>query len=177
MSKSNPALVSGVLIINKHEGVTSHKIISSCRKLFDTRQVGHTGTLDPMATGVLPVLIGRAVKASDYLMMHDKEYVAEMKLGLTTDTEDITGEVLTTSDKIPPEKEVLEVCRSFVGKIMQVPPMYSAIKVGGRSSWISRERAEKWRERRARLRYTLSLPKKSRTTHTKCALSAQKERT
>ncbi len=166
MSKSNPALVSGVLIINKHEGVTSHKIISSCRKLFDTRQVGHTGTLDPMATGVLPVLIGRAVKASDYLMMHDKEYVAEMKLGLTTDTEDITGEVLTTSDKIPPEKEVLEVCRSFVGKIMQVPPMYSAIKVGGRKLVdIAREGGEVEREAREVEIYSLTPEKVSDDTY------------
>lgn len=132
MAKNKPDTVSGVLIINKHAGVTSHRIISACRKLFDTSRVGHTGTLDPMATGVLPVLIGRAVKASDYLMMHDKEYVCEMKLGLTTDTEDITGEVLTESADIPEEEEVLAACRSFVGKIAQIPPMYSAIKVGGR---------------------------------------------
>lgn len=132
MAKNKPDTVSGVLIVNKHAGVTSHRIISACRKLFDTSKVGHTGTLDPMATGVLPVLIGRAVKASDYLMMHDKEYICEMKLGLTTDTEDITGEVLTTSDKIPGEEEVLRACRSFAGKISQIPPMYSAIKVGGR---------------------------------------------
>lgn len=132
MSKRKPDTISGVLLVNKHAGVTSHKIISSCRKLFDTPRVGHTGTLDPMATGVLPVLIGRAAKASDYLMAHDKEYVCEMKLGITTDTEDVTGEVLTRSDAIPSENEVKAVCRSFVGKIEQIPPMYSAIKIGGR---------------------------------------------
>ncbi len=149
MANSNPAPVSGVLIVNKHEGVTSHRIISACRKLYNTRQVGHTGTLDPMATGVLPVLIGRAVKASDYLMMHDKEYTAEMKLGLTTDTEDITGEVLTRSDFLPNEESVVNACRSFVGKIMQVPPMYSAVKVGGRKLVdIAREGREIEREAR-----------------------------
>lgn len=166
MSKSNPALVSGVLIVNKHEGVTSHKIISSCRKLYDTRQVGHTGTLDPMATGVLPVLIGRAVKASDYLMMYDKEYVAEMKLGITTDTEDVTGEILTRNENIPSEEEVLAACESFVGKIMQVPPMYSALKVGGRKLVdIAREGGEVEREAREVEIYSLSAEKVSDDTY------------
>lgn len=166
MSKSNPAKVSGVLIINKHEGVTSHNIISSCRKLYDTRQVGHTGTLDPMATGVLPVLIGRAVKASDYLMMHDKEYIAEMRLGLTTDTEDITGEILTECGNIPPEEEVLDACASFVGKIMQIPPMYSAIKVGGRKLVdIAREGGEVEREAREVEIYSLDAEKISNDTY------------
>lgn len=150
MSKRKPDTVSGVLIINKHPGVTSHKIISSCRKLFDTPRVGHTGTLDPMATGVLPVLLGRAAKASDYVMAHDKEYVCEMKLGITTDTEDITGEVLSTSDHFPSEDEVKAACASFVGRIEQVPPMYSAIKIGGRKLVdIAREGGEV--ERKARL--------------------------
>lgn len=166
MSKNNPAKVSGVLIINKHEGVTSHKIISSCRKLYDTRQVGHTGTLDPMATGVLPVLIGRAVKASDYLMLHDKEYIAEMKLGLTTDTEDITGEVLTRCGSIPSEEEVLHACGSFVGRIMQVPPMYSALKVGGRKLVdIAREGGEVEREPREVEIYSLDAEKLSDDTY------------
>lgn len=166
MSKSNPAKVSGVLIINKHEGVTSHKIISSCRKLYDTRQVGHTGTLDPMATGVLPVLIGRAVKASDYLMLHDKEYIAEMRLGLTTDTEDITGDILTECSDIPTEEKVLDACHSFVGKIMQVPPMYSALKVGGRKLVdIAREGGEVEREAREVEIYSLNAEKISNNTY------------
>ena len=166
MSKNNPAPVSGVLIVNKHEGVTSHNIISACRRLYDTRQVGHTGTLDPMATGVLPVLIGRAVKASDYLMMHDKEYIAEMKLGLTTDTEDITGDVLTESNSIPDEDEVMAVCASFVGKIMQVPPMYSALKVGGRKLVdIAREGGEVEREAREVEIYSLDAEKLSPDTY------------
>jgi len=149
MSKKKPDTVTGVLVINKHAGVTSHKIISSCRKLYDTPRVGHTGTLDPMATGVLPILLGRAVKASEYVMAHDKEYVAGMKLGLTTDTEDVTGEILTTSDKLPTEDEVRAACASFVGKIEQIPPMYSAIKVGGRKLVdIAREGGEVERQPR-----------------------------
>lgn len=149
MAKNRTDTISGVLIINKHAGVTSHRIISACRKLFDTPRVGHTGTLDPMATGVLPVLLGRAAKASDYVMAHDKEYLCEMKLGITTDTEDITGEVLTESNAIPTEDEVLRVAASFVGRISQIPPMYSAVKVGGRKLVdIAREGGEVERQPR-----------------------------
>ena len=149
MSKRKPDTVTGVLILNKYAGATSHHMISVCRKLYDTPRVGHTGTLDPMATGVLPILLGRAVKASDYVMMHDKEYVCEMKLGLTTDTEDVTGTVLTTSDDIPGEDAVLEAIGRFVGKIQQIPPMYSAIKVGGRKLVdIAREGGEVERQPR-----------------------------
>ena len=123
--------VTGVLVLNKHEGVTSYRIVQILRKLYNTRKVGHTGTLDPMATGVLPVLIGRAVKAADFIVAEDKEYIAEMTLGLTTDTEDITGEVLTRSEQIPDEATVLAACSSFAGDIEQIPPMYSAIKIDG----------------------------------------------
>lgn len=128
--ESNDA-VSGVIVINKHEGVTSYRIVQILRKLYSTRKVGHTGTLDPMATGVLPVLVGRAVKAADFIVAEDKEYIAEMTLGLTTDTEDITGEVLTECSDIPSEDSVLAACRSFLGDIEQIPPMYSAIKIDG----------------------------------------------
>ncbi|MBQ6788863.1 MAG: tRNA pseudouridine(55) synthase TruB [Clostridia bacterium] len=126
-----PDTACGVIVIDKHEGVTSFRIISILKKMFDMPNVGHTGTLDPLATGVLPVLLGRAVKACDYVMAQDKRYTAELKLGLTTDTEDITGEVLTTCPDIPDADRVREVISSFVGEIMQTPPMYSAIKVGG----------------------------------------------
>ena len=133
MSRKNGIdIATGVIVINKHEGVTSHRIVHILRRLYDTSRVGHTGTLDPMATGVLPILIGRAVKASDFLVAEDKEYIAEMTLGYTTDTEDSTGEVLTRSDKIPCETDVRAAVGKFVGDIMQIPPMYSAIKVGGR---------------------------------------------
>lgn len=124
--------VSGILIVHKHAGVTSNDIVQKLRRLYGTRQVGHTGTLDPMARGVLPVLIGRAVKASDFITAENKRYTAEMKLGLETDTEDITGTVLKECTQIPGEEAVLAACASFVGDIEQIPPMYSALKVGGK---------------------------------------------
>lgn len=121
----------GVIIVDKHEGVTSHDIVFKIRKLFGTKKVGHTGTLDPMATGVLPVLVGRAAKAAEYLSAEDKGYVAEITLGITTDTEDISGQILTKSDTLPTKSEFFDACQSFVGDIMQIPPMYSALKVDG----------------------------------------------
>lgn len=121
----------GILIVNKPAGMTSFDVVAKIRKLYGTRQVGHTGTLDPMAEGVLVLLIGRAVKASEYAVCHDKTYRAGLRLGITTDTEDVTGKILTRSDKLPSEAEVLASVKSFAGEITQVPPMYSALKVGG----------------------------------------------
>lgn len=123
---------SGVLVLNKPAGFTSHDCVNRIRRLYNTRQVGHTGTLDPMAEGVLPVMIGRAVKASEYLTDSDKIYRATLRLGLESDTEDSTGTILRESDAIPSPARVKEVCASFVGEIAQIPPMYSALKVGGR---------------------------------------------
>lgn len=123
---------SGILVADKHAGVTSHDIVGIVRRAFGTRRVGHTGTLDPMATGVLVVLIGRAAKASEYLACDSKRYVATLRLGLTTDTEDITGNILTESTDIPSPSVVAEAAARFRGKIMQTPPMFSALKVGGR---------------------------------------------
>lgn len=122
---------SGVLVVNKHSGVTSHDIVNKIRRLYGTKRVGHTGTLDPMASGVLVVLVGRAAKAAEYLVCDSKRYCAGLRLGMTTDTEDVTGTVLTRSDSIPSFDEVARVCGSFVGKYDQIPPMYSALKVGG----------------------------------------------
>jgi len=124
--------LSGILIVNKHAGVTSNDIVQKLRRLYGTRQIGHTGTLDPMATGVLPVLIGRAVKASDFITAENKRYTAEMRLGLETDTEDITGTVLRRCSTIPDEAAVMVACASFAGDSEQIPPMYSALKVGGK---------------------------------------------
>ena len=123
---------TGVLIVNKHGGATSHDIVNKIRRLYGTRRVGHTGTLDPMATGVLVVLVGRAAKASEYLASDRKQYCAVLRLGMTTDTEDVTGEVLTRSESLPTLAEVEAVLPSFCGKIKQVPPMYSALKVNGK---------------------------------------------
>lgn len=121
----------GVILVNKHKGVTSHDIVFKIRRLFGTKKVGHTGTLDPLATGVLPVLVGRAAKAAEYLLSENKKYIAELKLGITTDTEDITGTILSKTDTLPTKSEFFDACRQFVGEIQQVPPMYSALKVNG----------------------------------------------
>lgn len=122
---------NGILILNKPENITSHDAVAKIRRLFGTRQVGHTGTLDPMATGVLPILIGRAVKASEYAVNHNKSYVAGLKLGIVTDTGDITGKILSEEKKLPSKEEVSAAVSLFKGEIMQTPPMYSALKVGG----------------------------------------------
>jgi tRNA pseudouridine55 synthase len=124
--------LSGIVIINKGEGITSQGVVKRVSRLFAERKAGHTGTLDPLATGVLPVLVGRAVKASEYMLTSDKYYRATLRLGLTTDTEDITGNILTESDLIPCEEEVMKAVDSFVGKYLQTPPMYSALKIGGK---------------------------------------------
>ncbi len=123
---------SGVLVVNKSEGMTSHDVVNRIRRLYGTKRVGHTGTLDPLATGVLVILVGRAAKAAEYLVADSKEYITTMRLGLTTDTEDITGSTLTVSDTIPTQTEVVNSVGRFVGDIMQTPPMYSALKVNGK---------------------------------------------
>lgn len=123
---------SGVLIVNKHEGATSHDIVNKIRRLYGTRRVGHTGTLDPMATGVLVVLVGRAAKAAEHLSSDRKSYVATLRLGITTDTEDVTGKIFSICEEIPNEIQVNETVSSFLGEIKQIPPMYSALKVGGK---------------------------------------------
>ena len=122
----------GVLIVNKHAGCTSHDIVNKIRRLYGTKRVGHTGTLDPMATGVLVVLIGRAAKAEEYLQPGKKGYRATLRLGITTDTEDTTGEILTSCDILPDADKVISACANFCGKLEQIPPMYSALKVGGK---------------------------------------------
>ena len=122
----------GILLVDKPAGMTSHDVVWRVRKLFGTKKVGHTGTLDPMATGVLVVLLGRAAKACEYVSHDEKVYEATLRLGLTTDTEDVTGTILTVSDSIPTPEQVEAILPSFCGEIMQIPPMYSALKVGGR---------------------------------------------
>ena len=122
---------SGVLLVNKHAGATSHDVVNRVRRLFGTRRVGHAGTLDPMATGVLVVLVGRAAKACEYLSSDKKQYLATLRLGLTTDTEDTPGQVLTSTENLPTREQVAAVIPEFFGKIQQIPPMYSALKVNG----------------------------------------------
>ncbi len=123
---------SGVLSINKPGGMTSHDVVNKIRRLYNTRRVGHTGTLDPMATGVLVILVGRAAKAAEYIAAADKRYRAGMRLGITTDTGDITGKILTQTNNIPEFDRVKAAALRFTGEILQMPPMYSALKINGR---------------------------------------------
>ena len=140
---------SGIVVINKGKGITSQAAVKRVSRLFGEKKAGHTGTLDPLATGVLPVLIGRAVKASEYMLSSDKYYRAELLLGIKTDTEDVTGNVISSSDKIPREDEVLAAIGGFVGEGQQIPPMYSALKVGGKKLYeLAREGKTVDREKR-----------------------------
>ena len=128
---NTPNEPNGVLIVNKPSGMTSHDVVNIVRRLYDTRRVGHAGTLDPLASGVLVVLVGRAAKATEYISHSSKKYRATLRLGLTTDTEDVTGTTLTECNDIPNAEEVFAAIEKFKGNILQTPPMYSALKVGG----------------------------------------------
>ena len=130
MERKEP--ICGLALLNKENGMTSQTAVTRLKRLLGAAKAGHTGTLDPMAEGVLPVLLGRAVKASEFLLTGDKHYSAVLLLGTETDTEDVTGTVLATSENIPDEARVRAVCADFIGESKQVPPMYSAIRVGGR---------------------------------------------
>ena len=125
--------ISGIIVLNKDEGLTSQSAVSRVRRLFGARKAGHSGTLDPMATGVLPVLLGGATVAAEYLVSGEKHYIATLRLGLTTDTEDTTGEVLTRHEgALPSADAVREAAARFLGESEQIPPLYSALKQGGR---------------------------------------------
>lgn len=126
--------MDGIIIINKEQGYTSNDVVQIIKKKFNEK-VGHTGTLDPMATGVLPILIGKGTLLSKYLINHDKIYVATLKLGIKTDTGDITGDVTQekeANEKYLDDENVREVLEKIKGEQEQVPPMYSAIKVNGK---------------------------------------------
>ena len=147
----------GVLIINKPQGPTSHDIVNKVRRLYSTKKVGHTGTLDPMATGVLVVLIGRAAKACEYSLSDRKIYTATLRLGIETDTEDTTGNILKEYPLTVNEKDVKDVLPAFKGRIKQIPPMYSALKVGGKKLCdIAREGGTVEREAREIEVYSIS---------------------
>ena len=123
--------MQGILIVDKPTDWTSFDVIAKLRGILGTRKLGHSGTLDPMATGVLPVFCGGASKAVDLQLDHTKAYRATLKLGARTDTGDVTGTVLETAPVTAGEKELLEVLPRFVGSRMQTPPMYSAVKING----------------------------------------------
>ena len=123
---------SGILIIDKPEGWTSMDVCAKLRGILREKRVGHAGTLDPMATGVLPVFVGRATRAVEYAAGGEKEYVAGLRLGLVTDTQDITGTVLETRPAAVSGRELEAVLSRFRGEIDQIPPMYSAVKISGK---------------------------------------------
>lgn len=123
---------SGILVIDKPEGLTSQGVVSRVRRALGIKRVGHGGTLDPMATGVLPIFVGRATRASGMLLDADKSYRAGFVTGIRTDTQDTTGEVTERSDKQVDPDDVRTILQQFVGKQQQTPPMYSAIKVDGK---------------------------------------------
>ena len=124
-------MMQGILIVDKPTDWTSFDVIAKLRGILGTRKLGHSGTLDPMATGVLPVFCGGASKAVDLQLDHTKAYRAVLKLGARTDTGDVTGTLLETAPVTAGEKELLEVLPQFVGSQMQTPPMYSAVKING----------------------------------------------
>ncbi|MDD6102942.1 MAG: tRNA pseudouridine(55) synthase TruB [Clostridiales bacterium] len=124
--------MNGIVNVYKEQGFTSFDVVAKLRKIFHTKKIGHTGTLDPLAEGVLPVCIGNATKVCGLLTDKDKEYVTTFKLGFSTDTQDITGTVINEADVNCTEEEIRAVINSFVGKINQLTPMYSARKVNGR---------------------------------------------
>lgn len=142
-------MINGIIIVNKETGFTSHDVVAKLRGICGQKKIGHTGTLDPAATGVLPVCLGSGTKLCDMLTDRDKEYVAELLLGVETDTQDTMGSVLRESPVTVTEEEVSRACLSFLGDYDQIPPMYSALKVDGKKLY-ELARAGKEVERKAR---------------------------
>lgn len=132
--------MDGFINVYKEKGQTSHDVVNKVRKIFATRKVGHTGTLDPNATGVLPIAINSATKVIEYMEHDDKTYVAELTLGIVTDTEDIWGNILEENSVNVTKDEIEDAIKSFIGKQKQVPPMYSALKINGKKLYeLARE--------------------------------------
>lgn len=123
--------MDGIVIVDKPQGWTSQDVTARLRRVFGTRRIGHGGTLDPMATGVLPVFVGRATRAVEFFEHAEKTYETVLRFGITTDTEDMTGTVLTEENVSFTEEQLQETLEAFRGEILQVPPMYSALKVNG----------------------------------------------
>lgn len=125
--------LEGVLAVYKPAGFTSHDVVAKARRILGMKRIGHTGTLDPQVTGVLPLCLGRATRVVEYIQELPKEYVATLRLGLSSDTEDLTGTITETVDEVHvSEEEILAVLASFKGVISQIPPMYSAVKIDGK---------------------------------------------
>ncbi len=141
--------MDGIINIYKEKGYTSHDVVAKMRGILRMKKIGHTGTLDPDAEGVLPVCVGKATKLVDLITDKDKTYLAVAKLGLTTDTQDISGKVLTTSEVETDRDRLEKAIQSYIGEYLQLPPMYSAIKIDGRRLYeLARQGKEIERDRR-----------------------------
>ena len=141
--------MNGILLVDKPQDWTSHDVVAKLRGVFGERRIGHSGTLDPLATGLLVVFLGRATKAVEFSETAEKEYVAHLRLGVETDTQDITGTLLRTSPENPDRSALEAVLPQFCGDIQQLPPMYSAIKVNGKKLYeIARKGGEVERQPR-----------------------------
>lgn len=142
--------MNGILLMDKPAGWTSHDVVAKLRGILGERRIGHSGTLDPMATGLLVVFIGRATKAVSFSEAHEKHYTAHLRLGVVTDTQDITGTVLETYPVMVTQPELGAALEGFRGEIQQLPPMYSAIKIGGKKLYdVARRGGEVEREARS----------------------------
>ena len=142
-------MLKGILNVNKEKGISSARVVSLVRRALNMKKVGHTGTLDLEASGVLPIVIGKATRVSDYMMTKDKVYETELILGAKTDTLDAAGEIIEKSDKVVTKEEFLQAMKTFKGEIDQIPPMYSALKVNGKKLYdLAREGVEIERKKR-----------------------------
>lgn len=150
--------MNGILIINKSAGMTSFDVVAKLRKILEIKKIGHGGTLDPMATGVLPIFIGKATKIINIIQDQDKEYIASFELGIQTDTQDITGSVIKKKESFESVDNIKNILNNFTGQINQVPPMFSAIKINGKRLYdLARQGKEIQRDARKINIYNISL--------------------
>ena len=124
--------MNGIILIDKPQGWTSHDVVGKLRGILHERRIGHSGTLDPLATGLLVVFAGRATRAVEFAEADRKEYIAGLRLGISTDTQDITGRIINEGTDLPDEIQLRKALERFKGELEQIPPMYSAVKVGGK---------------------------------------------
>lgn len=134
--------MNGIINFFKPKGMTSHGAVNFLRRKLNIRRIGHTGTLDPNVSGVLPLCIGKATRVSEYLLDSDKEYIGELTLGVETESQDMEGNIVNRSDLIVSEEEIRKVFANYIGEIYQIPPMYSALKVGGEELYKKARRGE-----------------------------------
>lgn len=134
--------MNGIILVDKPQDWTSHDVVAKLRGMLHERRIGHSGTLDPLATGLLVVFVGRATRAVEFAEADSKEYITGLHLGVSTDTQDITGNIVASSGALPDEAALREAIGRFIGDIEQIPPMYSAIKIGGKKLYELARRGE-----------------------------------